>query len=530
VKPRPLLEGAGLAALYIAPFASSFLTPSLGDAYHRVHPLTNIYRAILFLVMLVWAMAALGFFVLERLPPRWKRAGWLIPIVLLPWLFFRSLTAAFADSPEIAIRVLRTGHYLTPAIAVLALLLLLLRPLLFDPCVRGVQISYAIAGFGLLVIAPQIGYQALHNEPRERSSFARADLPAIPPSAPRIVWILMDELSYDQVFPSRQSDVVLPNFDSLAKSSVVFSAIRPVGTETENVLPALLLGRPIVAMRKPYADLPSYRTTPNGPWQRFTENETIFAEGHSYGWTTGVAGWYNPYCRLLPDVLDRCSWQYSEPGRAGLASGLGSTNSVLQNIVAMVPFREKINVLLHRPISIPTDPHRSDYTAVMEQAEDILNDSRIRFVFVHLPVPHPPGIFNRRLHTFSDHGNYLDNLALADQSLGELRSILQSTPAANNSTLIISSDHSWRTFFWQRTAGWSAEGPHASQYRYDPRPVLMVQLPGSTAGQVIAKPVDALVVHRILEDLLRGHMQSPADLNDLLDQQPQGINHAQTGN
>jgi hypothetical protein len=82
-------------------------------------------------------------------------------------------------------------------------------------------------------------------------------------------------------------------------------------------------------------------------------------------------------------------------------------NSVLQNIVAMVPFREKINVLLHRPISCGTDPHRSDYTAVMAQAEDILNDSRIRFVFVHLPVPHPPGIFNRRLHTLSDHGNYL---------------------------------------------------------------------------------------------------------------------------
>ena len=70
-------------------------------------------------------------------------------------------------------------------------------------------------------------------------------------------------------FLSRQPDVVLPNFDGLAKSSVVFSAIRPVGTETENVLPALLLGRPIVALRKPYAEPPAYRTTPNGPWQRF---------------------------------------------------------------------------------------------------------------------------------------------------------------------------------------------------------------------------------------------------------------------
>jgi hypothetical protein len=43
-----------LPLFYIAPFASDFLTPSLGDAYHHVHPLTSIYRAILVLAMLVW--------------------------------------------------------------------------------------------------------------------------------------------------------------------------------------------------------------------------------------------------------------------------------------------------------------------------------------------------------------------------------------------------------------------------------------------------------------------------------------------
>jgi hypothetical protein len=423
---------------------------------------------------------------------------------------------------------LRTGHYLSLAFAVLALLLLLLRPLVFDRCVKGVQIFYAIAGFGLLVIAPRIGYQALRYEPREQISFARADLPAVPPSAPRVVWILMDELSYDQTFQSRQSDVVLPNFDSLAKSSIVFSALRPVGTATENVLPALLLGRPIVDLRKPYVDPPSYRTTPNGPWQRFAQNETIFAEAHSYGWTTGVVGWYIPYCRLLPDVLDRCSWQYSEPGRQDLSGGLGSTNSVSENILVMVPFRGKIGVLLHLPIRGLTELHRSDYTAVMARAKDILNDSRIRFLFVHLPVPHPPGIFNRKLNMLSDQGTYLDNLVLADQSLGDLRSILQSTPAANNTTLIVSSDHSWRTFRWRSTGNWSADASQASRGSYDPRPVLMVQLPGASTGEVIAKPVNLLIVHRILQSLLRGHLQTPDDLNDLVDQQPHEVGDAQT--
>jgi hypothetical protein len=282
-------------------------------------------------------------------------------------------------------------------------------------------------------------------------------------------------------------------------------------------------------LRKPYADPPAYRTTLNGPWQRFAQNETVFAEAHSYGWTTGVVGWYNPYCRLLPDVLDRCFWQYSEPGRQDMTGGLGSTNSVSENMLAMLPFRGRIDVLLHLRIRGLTDLHRSDYTALMARAKDILNDSRIRFVFVHLPVPHPPGIFNRKLYMLSDQGTYLDNLVLADQSLGDLRSILQSTPAANNTTLIVSSDHSWRTFRWRSTGNWSPEASRASRGSYDPRPVLMVQLPGASTGEVIAKPVSLLILHRILQSLLRGHLQTAHDLNDLVDQQPHETDDAQTG-
>ena len=83
---------------------------------------------------------------------------------------------------------------------------------------------------------------------------------------------------------------------------------------------------------------------------------------------------------------------------------------------------------------------------------------------------------------------------------------------------------------WRRTADWSPESSRASRDSYDPRPVLMVQFPRSVTGHVVAKPVGALVLHRILEDLLRGSMKSQTDLNDLIDQQPQEINDGQGGN
>jgi hypothetical protein len=531
VKAKPFLQGAGLATLYIAPFAGGFLTPTLGDAYHRVHPLTSIYRAILIAIVLLWLVGSLGFLLLERLPERWRRMLWLIPLILLPKLFFRGMTGALADSPYLAFQSLRAGHFFTVAAAIVSVILLLFRPAMLDRYIAGSRAFYKIAAFGLLVIVPRIGYQTLHSEPREACSFVRAHLPAVSPAAPRIVWILMDELSYDQVFSSRQADVLLPNFDRLAKSSMVFTQMRPTGDMTEKVLPALLLGKPVLELRKPYPGPPSYRSVAHGPWQPFNEYDTIFADAHSLGWTTGVAGWYNPYCRLLPDVLDRCSWEATGPSVPNISSRLGSTNSVWQNLLLLAPLNLNLPSLTQAPLLSGTDLHRSVYADVMAQSENLIQDGSIRFVFLHLPVPHPPGIYDRAHHSIRNHGTYLDNLVLADETLARLRSTIESTPAAANTTLIVSSDHSWRTFLWRNTPDWSAEGLRATHGgKFDDRPVLMVHFPGSETGELTSKPVNVLAVHTILEALLRGQIRTERDVEHLIGQPPQETISAQVGN
>ncbi|MFL6428870.1 MAG: hypothetical protein ACJ71S_11550 [Acidobacteriaceae bacterium] len=538
MKPRPLLQGAGIATLYTAPFAAGYLTPSAGDAYHRLHPLTTIYWAILLLAIGLWIGSGIAFWLLERLPERWKRIFWLIPLTLLPWLFLRGLAAAFTDWPRIALLTMQIEHVLVPGIAILGVGMLLLMqaigPTHFDKCVTGIRAAYMISGFGLLVILPQVGNYAFRSEPREQPGFVQANLPAVSASSPRIVWILMDELSYDQVFDHRQPDVALPNFDNLARSSLRFSAIQPVGKFTEEVLPALLLGKPVAVLRKPYPGPPSYRSTPGGSWQQFSEYDSIFGDAHSLGWTSGIAGWYNPYCRLFPDVVNRCFWQYSEPGHFDLASSLKSTSSVTENIAAMAPFRVKIQAVMHRPMLAGNQLHRDDYISLMAQARNLLNDSRIRFAFVHLPVPHPPGIYDRRRHIFVDRGTYLGNLVLADQSLEALREVIQSTPGAANTTLIVSSDHSWRTSWWRGSGDWSAEAERVTHGgEFDDRPVLMVHLPGSDSSQVVSKPVSVLIVHDILESLLRGQLHNTSDINELVEKQPaaiQEMNNAQARN
>lgn len=506
---KALLQGAGFAALFIIGPAADFLTASLGDAYHRIHPLTTIYRAILIAILLVWLVAWLGFAVCERLPARWKRLAWVVPFAFLPWLICRDLSSAFMWP-----KVVHAGSLAIPwafPAAMAIFLVLFLRPKILDICIRCTQSAYVIAAFSLLLLLPKVVPYTFKSEVQEHSSFERAIAPSASPQSPRIVWVLLDELSYDQIFEHRQPDVALPNLDALSKTSMIFSAIQPVGTMTQELLPSLFLGKPVLSLRTPYTGLPSYQSSDGGPWLRFNQNDTIFGDAHSLGWPSGLVGWYNPYCRLLPDVLSRCFWQYSETDRTTLSRFLLSTNTTAQNLAAIFP-SPVVYRLFHIPLPNRTLPQLRDYEASMTQSLELLRDERIRFAFLHLPVPHPLGIYDRVHQRMREGGSYLDNLALADRSLGILWNCIQSTSDAKNTTLIVSSDHSWRTYLWKPLQIWSPEDERASGGRFDPRPVLIVHLPGSTTAQTISRPTSEFFVHTMLEAMLRNQVHSDGDI------------------
>jgi hypothetical protein len=370
----------------------------------------------------------------------------------------------------------------------------------------------------MLVLLPRLAIDGFRSEPRDQTSFTRGGLPAQHANA-RIVWILMDELSYDQTFDHRQSDLSLHNFDAFASESIRFSNVQPSGIYTEFVVPGLLLGAPVAELKTPLHGQVSFRTASGGAWHPLDQQSTIFGEAWKLGWNPGVAGWYNPYCRLFPDVLARCSWLFSDYV-PGLNLPLSYDKSVIENMSVLLPFRTDLEFIFHDQSD--NAAHRRDYEDVMRRSGSLLKDGQIRFVFLHMPVPHPRGIYDRIHHQLSDQGDYLDNLVLADDTLGSLLEILRAMPDFQRTTVIVSSDHSWRTAWWKPYPAWSMEEERVTDGgKFDPRPVLMVHLPGAATGQVIAKPVDGLVVHRILERLLHGQMHTPADLSQLIGQQPQ---------
>jgi hypothetical protein len=185
----------------------------------------------------------------------------------------------------------------------------------------------------------------------------------------------------------------------------------------------------------------------------------------------------------------------------GELKGPISTKSPIENAIS--PVQALVWGLERKPAFIQ-QIHAADLAEIMPAATALIRDQSISFVYIHLPVPHPPGIYDRKTGTLRETGSYIDNLALSDRILDDLMKNLNAAPLASKTTVIICSDHSWRVSMWRSTAAWTKEDEQASRGRFDPRPVLMIHSPGQQSEQDVTAPFDELRIHEIVETLLRG--------------------------
>jgi hypothetical protein len=337
---------------------------------------------------------------------------------------------------------------------------------------------------------------------------------------PRILWILLDELSYQQVYQRRYSDLQLPAFDALAADSTVFTDVVPTANYTEIAIPSLLSGQMIGANRSTADGLLMVRSPEGGAWRRFDGRETVFQDALNAGYSTAVAGWYNPYCRILDDVLDRCYWTDDYMEKNGLvADGTFKSNlaSSADTILQAPTLRRVLQWTLHVPATIEHQKdgaHLRDYRDLARAGDEVLLDSSARFVFLHLPIPHPNGIYDRRTQRLTaENTTYIDNLALADRYLAHVRKLLESSGQWDSSAVLVMGDHSWRTsLVWERFPEWTPEEQKASLGQFDERPAYIVKLPGQTSGARIDTPFRAIETRALVDGLLAGTIGSAEEL------------------
>jgi hypothetical protein len=327
---------------------------------------------------------------------------------------------------------------------------------------------------------------------------------------PLVVWVVFDELSYDQVYEHRARDLTLPNFDALRGESTVYSDVQPIGEKTVKVLPSLLSGHAVRAYRFSFGNRLRVHDADTRGFHLLDGAGTVFGDAKREGWRTATVGWYNPYCTIYGDAIDNCYWMNRDMTDGPMAQG----ESFWRNVAA--PLKQVAEQLVapeqaRRDLcSYDVRQRYQTYIDLEQHTSQVLQGDQADFVFLHLPVPHSPNIWSRAKGEYTQRcgSSYLDNLALADRELGNVMRILQGSPRWKDTTLIVEGDHSWRSYIWDDQPAWSDEDEEASRAGFDARPAMIVHRAGQTQGQVIATPWSLLNVHEVVEQVLRGEAVS----------------------
>jgi hypothetical protein len=305
------------------------------------------------------------------------------------------------------------------------------------PCARLARATLAIFLPLVLFTVVHIGWAWIHLADR-----ALPPAPANPPllreaapDQPRVVWIIFDELDRRLVFDQRPPGLRLPEFDRLkAEALDATNSYSPAGV-TMKALPALITGR-VVTSSVPCSASDTLLGWQDGrPPEPWSGVSNVFTRARALGLNSGIAGWYHPYSRVLGASVNHVEWVPSSMFEMARGNGLGET--MYNQAATMLPFLHTRCLAIQRR------------RFLLPRARDMAANPDLHLAFLHLPVPHKPGVFDAALDSFtpfafSTAGGYVDNLALCDRILGEVRGALSAAGLADRTWILVSSDHWWR--------------------------------------------------------------------------------------
>jgi hypothetical protein len=503
-RPRPLWRdlaiGLSLANLSFLRIWTELLTYTHADAYSMHLPPSRLeYLAAVVNVLLLGALFFLAATLARRSPdPRWRTlARWAFFVaLLLPINALRSMMSRFFPYLKSPLFEL-VG---TRGVALLAL----------GACAAGLFVMWrwprAVTGAAaavLLVLSPLVPMtfaQALWKAARyDASGFL--DPPPAPfltgaRKAPRVLWVIFDEWDQRLTFPARSPKIQLPEIDRFRAESLYAANAYSPGGETQYSMPALITGRMVADVDKVAPDelmlhLPD--TPSPQPWSR---QANIFSAARAAGFNTAVVGWYHPYCRLIEWSLSACwDWPMSR-----------QNNSMGSSFVEILPnqprslFETELLSVFGR--SLATAAHVETYRELLARAESVAANAAYGLVLLHLPVPHAPHAYNRLTGRF-DLGNapirgYLDSLVLTDRTLAALRRAMQAAGDWDNTTILLSADHSYR-------AAAALDG------HKDHRVPFLLKLAGHSEPATFSEPFNTLLTRDLLLAILRGEIATPPE-------------------
>jgi hypothetical protein len=514
---HPASTAFGLAVLCCLVLIAPITSLDHLIVFHDSGPPSSIFLPLLFDLAIVWLLITLVL-LRARKPGRVRVALWSALILFFPWLLLEdgAILGAWTVHRRLGIALLLWSCLCWTAVNVFWHSKFVPH---FERLVGFWKTVFVFLTFNNLFVVGQLLWcfwaaRAIYlplplHEPAPHFATAGQRV------RPRVIWIILDELSYQQVYERRFPGLELPAFDQLASEATVFTHVAPAGIYTEEVVPSLMTGIPVNAIR-PATDGAQFglHNAVLDQWVEFRQHDTVFQDALDEGYSTAIAGWYNPYCRTLPEVLDRCFWTYKAGNDKGIFAESGRVRNMLGPLVYAIP-RIVPHATESRYDAQLDDAQIADFRQIYAAGDRMLADPSLNFLLLHLPAPHPGGIYDRRRGVFADDGrSYIDNLALADRYLAHVHQFLEERGEWDSSAVIVMGDHSWRTqAIWTSSSQWTAEDQQASDGgKFDDRPGYIIKLPGQSEAARIDSRFAAVHTRALLQGILSGKIRTAQGL------------------
>jgi len=149
------------------------------------------------------------------------------------------------------------------------------------------------------------------------------------------------------------------------------------------------------------------------------------------------------------------------------------------------------------------------YVRIRAAAQEVISSPAVDLAFLHYPIPHSPSVYSRSANSLASSyttsfDGYVNNLALVDQTVGEILAGLEKSGLRDQTTIILSSDHWWRI------------SPIAAGVERDHRVPLIIQLAGSREAAVCEARINTVAVAKMITDIVGGAVNTNKSLLEYL--------------
>ncbi len=343
---------------------------------------------------------------------------------------------------------------------------------------------------------------------------------ASPAKATRMLWLMFDEWDQRISFENRPSGFALPEIDRFRKEALSANRFSGGWYGTRNAVPSMLTGHRVTQSREAGPRDLAVRWDGGNEPSRWSARPSFFQILREQGWSVGLSGWYHPYCRVIGSQIDICRW---EAGASIYDRPEYSQDLTLAESMGVIAERQLLKPVglswanLSRKDVRQRRLQAREYQSIYNEAMKMLGN--VDFLMVHLPVPHPFGIYKRQSGELGGFPNatYVDNLALTDRTLKDFRSALTQQGQWDDVTVILSSDHSLRMAYWAESTGWSDAERQAfgtTRARWVP---FMIKLPAKQPAAIYDERFSILLMHDLIIALARQEIRTNDELRSWLD-------------